>query len=64
MIECLLNTLGKDALAELMHAFNGELEYFFDLPENHFLAVHVSRPEVYNILENKGYWYYGQYKGN
>lgn len=62
MIKLLLQQMNRDDYAALMHAFNQEFTYFVNLPENHFLAVHLENPDQYDLRETAGSFYYGRYR--
>ncbi|NJO83652.1 MAG: hypothetical protein HC828_13170 [Blastochloris sp.] len=61
MIKLLLQQLSREDYRALMEAFNGEFTYFVNLPDDHFVAVHIQDTSQYQLREVAGSFYYGRY---
>lgn len=64
MIRQILDTLPSQDRQALMHAFNEIFCFIHDLPNGHFIGVHIQNTEGMEIKESNGIWFYGKYQPN
>lgn len=62
MIKEILETLPVEDRKALMYAFNELFCHIQDLPNNHFVGVHIEDVSDMEIKETNGVWFYGRYK--
>jgi len=62
MIREILDSLPPEERKALMFAFNELLCYIYDLPDRHFVGVHIDDATNLEIIETNGCWFYGKYK--
>lgn len=55
-----LDTLPLEDREALLYAFNELFCYVVDLPDNHFIGVHMADTAGKEIIESNGMWYYGR----
>lgn len=61
MLRAILDSLLNQDRQALMHAFNELFCYIIDLPDGHFIGVHIQDTTNMEIKETNGVWYYGRY---
>jgi len=60
VIKEVLQGLSSDDRGQLMYGFENGFSQIIELEDGLFIGVHISNVNDYEILEQKGVWYYGK----